>query len=260
MGRDNSRVRENFHLSPVLWCWPPQARVGLSATLIKHDKGKGPATAALSAPSKYKKKPQKERQRQKNKKLPNTSNWLSPLFIPLFFPKLPVWAACCCRVSHWGSWAVPWSSRWPFAALWLKAQHLFWHFGVCQCDAVGTPCAAAEKRRSSAGLSLASSSSSTSFSLLSSLVPKAQAVHRLTGGSTRRRLRFDKCTDKSLFRSYYWELTVVCKSVFAHMYAQVKTVMMNIFSEFQVLKPLDLLNTCFRSTVCTNIEWYSRFN
>lgn len=195
--REKHREREILIPSSAPWCWPPQARVGLSATLIKHDKGKGPATAALSAPSKYKRTTKKKRQRQKNKKLPNTYNRL-PLFshFPVLFPKLPVWAACCCRVSQWGSWAAPWSSRWPFAARWLKAQHLSWHFAVCQCDAVGTLRAAAEKRRSSAGSSLASSSSSTSFSLLSSLAPRAHAVHRLTGGSTSRHLRVDKCTEQ----------------------------------------------------------------
>lgn len=222
---------EKFLLSYALWCWPPHARVSLSATLIKHDKGKRPATAAPLSPHKIHTRIKNTRLKTKKKNFKHFSRvFFPPLFKPLFPPsKLPVWAAYCCRVSHWGSWAVPWSARWPFAVLWLKAQHPSWHLGVCQCDAVGTLCAAAEKRRSSAGLSLASASSSyTSFSLLLSLVPRAHAVHRLTGGSTRRRHRFDKCTEQIPI----WKLLLginSCKGKgIKTMFAQVKTAMMII--------------------------------
>lgn len=54
--RQQSDKRDIFLLSSVQWEWPQQTRVRLSATLVKHDKGKGPAAAALTAPSKHRKK------------------------------------------------------------------------------------------------------------------------------------------------------------------------------------------------------------
>lgn len=170
--RQQSDKRDIFLLSSVQWEWPQQTRVRLSATLVKHDKGKGPAAAALTAPSKHRKKPQR---------------WN-------YSPKLPVWAAYCCWVFRWGSWAVLWSSRWPCAALWLKARRLPLRAAVRQCDAVETRYAAAERRRrrSGAAPSLASSSFSTSFSLLLSHAPRTHAVHGLTGRSTRSSFRFNK--------------------------------------------------------------------
>lgn len=195
-----------------------QTSIGLTTTIIKLDKGKGPATAALTAPYK---------ERWKNKNLQNNYIQFSHLLFSLFSPKLPECAAWCCRVSQWESWAVLWSSHWQFASLWLKAQHLSWHFAVCQCDAAGTLCAAVEKRRSSVGLSLASSSSST-FSLLLSLGPRTHVVHRLTGGSTCRSL-----TLKSLKKIPIYKLLlgVVCKvSVLTCM--QVKTVVRRLFISY----------------------------
>lgn len=109
-------------------------------------------------------------------------------------PKLPVWAAYCCWVFQWGSWAALWSSRWPCAALWLKARHLPLRSAVRRCDAVETRYAAAERRRSSSvGPSLASSSFSTSCSLLLSHGPRTHAVHGLTVTSTHSSFRFNKC-------------------------------------------------------------------
>lgn len=58
-------------------------RVGLSATLIKHDKG---MLLLHFQPPENTKEPQKERQRQKNIKLPSSYKWFSLLFISLFFP------------------------------------------------------------------------------------------------------------------------------------------------------------------------------
>lgn len=172
---------------------------GLSDSLMKHDRGKRCDQAALSLCPQGKCKRNTKRKNRARKTEPANYLQLAFLFllISLVFPfKLPVWAACCCTVSLWGSWAAPWSSRWPFAVLWLRAQHLSWHFAVCQRDAAGTLCAAAGKRRSSAGSSLASSFFSTSSSLPLSLGPRAHAVHRLTGGSTRKHLSVDKWTEQ----------------------------------------------------------------
>lgn len=176
--RQQSDESHIFLLSSVQREWPQQTRVSLSATLVKHDKGKGPAAAALAAPSKHRKKPWR---------------WK-------YSPKLPVWAAYCWRVFRRGSWAALWSSRWPRAALWLKARHLPLRAAVPQCDAVETQHAAAEsrRRRSGAGPSLASSSFSTSFSLLLSHVPRTHAVHGLTGGSTCSSFRFNKCEEMKI--------------------------------------------------------------
>lgn len=208
--QQSRREEETRLLSCAPWCWPPQARGACQPHLLSMIRAKD-LLLLYSQLQTDTKEPQKHKDRQiinfPTFTAGSPSSLISLFFCFFFSPKLPVWAACCCRVSLWGSRAAPWSSHWPFAARWLRAQHPSWHFAVCQCDAVGTLRAAAEKRRSSAGSSSASSSSSTSFSLLSSLVPRAHAVYHLTGGSTwagASELTSAQKNSKSLFRRYCW--------------------------------------------------------